>query len=108
MGIRNNKVLYNSSAAGSGDWFFLDSRYESDAQRAVMGTVVTGDTVNIEGITLPIRCTESDSLASIDAEDITELGSYTENFSDILNGNWTWIRVTKEGTTGTAKVQGNI
>lgn len=108
MGIRSNKVLWNATAAGTGSWFNLDSRFEDFAQRAIHGTVTSGDTIAIQGITKDIRITDTGSLATLDSADIATIGSYTADFADILNGNWTWIRVVKTGSTGPSKVQGNI
>lgn len=107
MGIRRHKVLYNDSAAGNGTWIRLDSRYEHEPTRAVQGVVTSGDTISIEGTTLEaIDRVDLDSI--ITADDIQELGSFTENFTDVLNGNWTYVRAVKTGTTGIAKIQGYI
>lgn len=108
MGIRSNKILFNASTASTGDWYFLDARYEMVQQRAIHGTVTTGDTIIIEGITKDIRCTETPLLATLDPEDIATIQKFTGDFSYVLEGNWTWIRVRKEGSTATAIVQGRI
>lgn len=108
MGIRRNKVLYNASAAGNGSWIALDTRYEKQPTRAIQGTVTAGDTITIQGITKETKGIDKSFLTTLAAEDITTLDSYTADFSDILNGNWTYIRAVKTGTTGTSKVQGFV
>jgi len=118
MGIRRSITLYNASTAGNGSWVRLDARYEEIAQRSVQGTIVAGDTITFQGITKDYKPSystvgtadagETAFLAALTTADITNLQSYTANFSDIMNGNWTYIRVVKTGTTGTATVQGFI
>ena len=42
------------------------------------------------------------------ADDISDLKEFTTDFVDTLVGNWTYIRVSKTGTVGNAKIQGYI
>lgn len=105
--IRRNKILYNSSTAGNGEWVRLDSRYETSPERAIQGSVTTGDTITIQGTTIEAK--DAAALASvITADDISDLDSFTADFADVLLGNWTFIRAVKTGTTGDAKVQGYV
>lgn len=105
--IKRNVVLLDQSAAGAGDWIRLDTRYDSDTERAMNINLTTGDTIAIEGVTLDAK--DATALAAIvESDDIATLGSFTENTSEILNGNWTYIRAVKTGTTGNAKVQGYV
>lgn len=107
--IRSHKVLYNSATAGTGAWFRLDSRFEVDADRALQVILTSGDTIKIQGTTMDLRgMTSADVVASITADDISDLKSYTTSQADNLAGPWTYIRVVKTGTAGAAKVQGFI
>lgn len=107
--IKRHKVLLNQSEAGNGDWIRLDSRYENDASRAIQVELTTGDTVTIEGTTKDVRGGDPATVvAGLTAEDITTLKTYTETTADTLYGPWTYIRATKTGTTGNAKVNGFV
>lgn len=107
--IKRHKVLYDSSAAGTGEWFRLDSRYEESPSRAIQVFVASGDTLTIQGTTKDVRgSTPTEVLASLEADDIVDIKAYTASEADNLEGPWTYIRVTKTGTTGTGKVQGFI
>ncbi len=108
MGKRRHVVLFDASTASTGAWFDLDSRYEEFAQRAIQGTVASGDTITIQGTTRDVRGPDKSFLTTLPATDITNIASYTANFSDILNGNFRYIRVVKTGTNGASKVQGFI
>jgi len=106
--IRRRKVLLDQTAAGNGPWIRLDSRYEDSPERAIQISLTAGDSVRIEGTTLDIRG-EGDPTDTIAAEDIAILdGSFSSSTSTILNGNWTYIRVVKTGSSGNAKVQGFV
>ena len=105
--IKRSKVLYDASTAGNGDWFRLDSRYDQDAQRPLYGTVTAGDTVTIQGTTVDVRG-EEDPTLTLDADDITDIEAFTDDFNKVLNGPWTYIRVKKVGTNGNSKVRGFI
>lgn len=52
MGIRRNKILYNASAAGNGDWISLDSRYEKQPLRPFQISMNASDTIAIQGTTV--------------------------------------------------------
>jgi len=107
--IKRYEVLYNTSAQGTGAWFRLDTRYEETCERALQVFVTTGDTVTIEGTTKDVRgSTEQLVTASIAADEISTLKSFTANGAENLTGPWTYIRVTKTGVNGPAKVLGFI
>ena len=108
--IKRHKVLYDSAAAGSGEWFRLDSRYDEALERALQIKMNASDTVAIEATT--IDAIDAARLAAVidEDEDVVTLESYTgaTDVDGVLSGNWTYIRVTKTGTAGHAKVQGYI
>jgi len=108
--ITRHKVLFDQSAAGSGNWFRLDTRYDQEQARTLQVDLTSGDTVVLEGTTKDVRgSTPALVTASIEADDITAIGTFTtDGTGDLLAGPWTYIRVTKTGTTGNAKVQGFI
>lgn len=107
--IKRNKVLYDATTAGTGDWVRLDSRYDVDNKRAIQVNLMTGDTIDIQGTTKDVRgMSQDDVIASIETDDITTIKSYTASEADTLYGSWTYIRAVKTGTTGPAKVQGMV
>jgi hypothetical protein len=109
MGIKRHRTLLETTttAAATGDWFRLDSRYEEDPTRPIMGKVTAGDTVTIQVTAVDVRG-EADPLDTITADDISTTATYTADFDDVLRGNWTHVRAVKTGTTGTTKIQGFI
>ncbi len=96
---RENKVLYDDSAAGTGEWIPLTE--SPNDRRPFFGNVASGDTIFIDVTTV------ADATA-VAAEDMATPRSYTENFCDVLVGDWTFARVRKEGTAGNSKVQGSL
>lgn len=110
MGIRRWKTLFDSNVntSGTGAWIALDVRYEEHALRSIMGAVITGDTVTVQGITKDIKGIDKSFLTTLETQDITNLNAYTADFNDVLIGPWTYVRVVKTGTAGRAKVEGFI
>ena len=107
MAILRHKVLYNASAAGTGDWFELDTSKNGENMRSIHGQVAAGDTIVIQGTT--IRAADRTALAEvITSTDIATLKTFTSDFADTLLGTWSFIRVVKTGANGTSKVQGLI
>jgi hypothetical protein len=109
MSIKRHVVLYNDSAAGSGNWIPLYTKYAGgDQNRTIQVNMNASDTVDIEGTTIEAK--DATDLGTVAAEDITVIKSYTGNTdeNDALLGSFTFVRVTKTGTNGTAKVQGQI
>lgn len=108
MSVKRHVVLYDDSAAGSGTWFALDTKYESDSSRTVQINMNASDTIALQGTTIEAK--DAADLGTVAAEDITTIQSYTGNTdeNDALIGSFTFIRVTKTGTAGNAKVQGVI
>lgn len=108
--IRKHKVLLDQTAATSGGtWQRLDSRHEIDASRAFQISMNASDTITIEATTIDAK--DATTLAAvIGTDDITTLQTYTGNAdeNDVILGPWTYIRATKTGTNGAAKVQGYI
>ncbi len=107
MAIRRHKVIFDASTASTSAWVRLDSRYEVDATRSIQVNVTSGDSIDIEGTSLDIRG-EGDPTVGIAAADVSVLATYTEDSTDVLSGNWTYIRAVKTGTTGPGKVQGHV
>lgn len=107
VAIKRNVVLLDQSAAGNGDWVRLDTRYDQNTERGINISLTSGDTIEIEGVTLDAK--DAVALAAIvESDDIGILGTYTESDADVLTGNWTYIRAVKTGTTGNAKIQGYV
>lgn len=108
--IKRHKVLYDSSAAGTGDWFRLDNRYDESPERILQVYMTAGDTITLQGATKDLKGVDSSTVtASLETEDITDIVEYiSSNAGDVLTGPWTYIRIVKTGTTGAAKVQGFI
>lgn len=108
--IKRHKVLYDSSAAGNGEWFRLDVRYDSSPERILMVDLVDGDTITIQGTVVDVRGgNPAVVVASLEADDIATIDTLTADSTEhVLTGPWTYIRVVKTGTTGNAKVQGFI
>jgi len=98
----------NQSTAGNSKWFDLDVRYEKISVRPINGTVTAGDTVAIQATTKDVKGNGLSFLNSLAASDYTTLATYTTNFNDLIEGNWTYIRVVKTGTNGAAVVEGFI
>lgn len=108
MGIKRYKQLYNSADAATSSWIPLDVRYEENSQRAIIVSLVSGDTVTIEGTVWDVKGIDKSGLDDLTASDITTLKEYTESEEDVLEGPWTYIRIVKAGTAGVAKVTGFI
>ena len=110
VSIKRHKVLLDQSAAGNGNWVRLDIRYDEDMQRTLQVDLTVGDTITIEGTTVDVRGgNPATVLAGLEADDITTIQSFTaDGTGDLLGGPWTYIRATKTGTTGNAKVQGFV
>ena len=108
MSIKRYHQLYNDSAAGNSQWWDLDVRYEQLADRPIQGTVTAGDTVAIQAITKDVKGNDKSFLTSLAASDVTTLATYVANFNDVIQGNWTYIRVVKTGANGVSVVEGFI
>lgn len=107
VAIKRNVVLLDQSTAGNGEWVRLDTRYDQNTERSLNIDVTSGDTIDIQGVTLDAK--DATALAAIvEADDIGTLATYTEDDTDVLTGNWTYIRAVKTGTTGNAKIQGYV
>jgi hypothetical protein len=108
--IKRYKVLYDSSAAGNGDWIRLDSRYDISPQRIVHVDLTSGDTIELQGTVKDEKgSTPSLVTASLDTDDIVTIETFTADSTEhLLTGPWTYIRVVKTGTTGNAKVSGFV
>lgn len=106
--IKRSKVLYDSAAADTSDWFALDVRYDESPSRAIQVYVTTGDTITIQGITKDVKGIDKSFLDTLTTADISDIKAYTASEPDVLEGPWTYIRVVKTGTTGQGKVQGFI
>lgn len=100
----------DQTAAGDGEWFRLDSRYDIDTNRILQIALTTGDTIAIEGTTVDVRGGNPAVVtAGLTASDITTIDTFSTNDTlNLLQGPWTYIRAVKAGTTGTAKIQGFI
>lgn len=109
MGIRRHKVMYDSSAAGNGDWFRLDSRYEESSDRVIHVELTSNDTITIQGTTVDVRGGNPATVtANLEADDIVDITTLSADGTYLLQGPWSYIRAVKTGTTANAKVQGFI
>ncbi len=106
--IKRYVEMYNSSAAGSSDWIPLDVRYDESPVRIIQVELTASDTIAIEGITEDVKGIDKSFLTTLTAKDITTITTISADGSYKLEGPWTYIRVTKTGTTANAKVQGFI
>lgn len=108
MGIKRNKTLYDAIAAGTGDWIALDVRYEEAPTRPIRVVCASGDTITLQGIVRDVKGIDKSFLDALTDDDISDLAEYTENASDILEGNWTYIRAVKSGTNGRGLIEGFV
>lgn len=108
MSYKRYKELMNQSTAGNSQWWDLDVRYEAISVRPIQGTITSGDTIVIQGTTKDIKGNDKTFLDSLTSNDYTTLATYTANFNDLIEGNWTYIRIVKTGANGTAVVKGFI
>jgi hypothetical protein len=108
--IKRHKVLLDTAAETTGEWFRLDNRYEKSSERIVHVDLTVGDTVILEGIVKDVRgSTPTEVLTTVEADDIAVIETFTaDSTQHVLTGPWSYIRVRKTGTTGNAKVQGFI
>ena len=97
---RGNTVLYDDSAAATGAW--MPTTSGPNDRRTIFGQVTAGDEISIEATTI------SDVSGTVASEDIATPITYTEDFCDVLVGDWTYVRIVKTGTNGNSKVQGAI
>lgn len=104
--VRKPYLLIDDAAGDeTGRWIPLDYRFSPEEDRSIHGTVTAGDNVIIEATT--VRAKDRFALANIiEAADITVLQTYTEDFNDIINGQWTFVRARKTGSNGTSRVRG--
>lgn len=109
MSIRRYITLYDDTAADTSDWIALDTRHEDTPQsRSLIISLTAGDEITIEGTLKDEKGIDKTFLDTLTADEIVTLKIYTESEADILDGHWTYIRVTKTGTAGAAKVTGFI
>ena len=108
--IKRYKVLYDSSAAGNGDWIRLDNRYDISPQRIINIDLTAGDTIVLQGAVKDLKGVAQDTVTgSLTTSDISTIETFTEDSTEhLLTGPWTYIRVVKTGTTGNAKVSGFV
>ncbi len=84
MGIKRNKTLYDSIAAGTGDWIALDVRYEEAPTRPIRVVCASGDTITLQGIVRDVKGIDKSFLDTLQDADISDLAVYTEDTADIL------------------------
>lgn len=111
-GIKRHVVLYQDSAAGTGRWYRLDSKYEEAGTRGISIDNPGLDTISIEGTTKNVIGGVNPDGSAFDPEtdilpaDIVTLNTYAAaETGDVINSSWSWIRVVKVGTNGTATVE---
>tara|TARA_R110000851_G_scaffold10031_1_gene36693 strand:+ start:9045 stop:9368 length:324 start_codon:yes stop_codon:yes gene_type:complete len=103
MVLRKVYTMFDAATASEGDWIKLDYRFEEANERTLAIKLTVGDTITLEGTHVIAKDTPTlDGI--ITAGDIHNLKEYVEDFSDILNGQWTFVRIKKTGATGAAKV----
>ena len=100
--------LYNSSAAGTSGWFRLDSRYEKISVRPIHISLVAGDTFVLQALVKDFKGIDETYLNNVTAAEIATLGTFTATGDELIEGNYTWVRVQKTGTNGVGVVEGFI
>lgn len=110
--IKRHKVLYDATAAATGDWVRLDNRYEEYGGRVFQAELTAADTLVIEGTTKDVKgltaAQEATMLAALGPNDITAITTISADGSYLLEGPWSYIRARKTGTAANGKVQGFI
>ena len=108
--IKRYKVLYDSAAAGNGNWIRLDNRYDQSSERIIHIDLTAGDTVVLQGVVKDQRGVDQDTIiASLVPSDIAVIETFIADSTEhLLVGPWSFIRVVKTGTTGNAKVSGFV
>lgn len=100
--------LYNARAAGTSPWFRLDSRYEKISVRPLHFSITAGDTFVLQATVKDVMGIDETYLNNLTAAEIATLGTFTATGDELIEGNYTWIRVIKTGTTGLGVVEGFI
>ncbi len=100
--------LYNASAAGTGAWFRLDSRYEKISVRPIHFSITAGDSFVLQATVVDFKGIDETYLNNLQASDIATLGTFVATSDELLEGNYTWVRVVKSGTAGIGVVEGFI
>jgi hypothetical protein len=108
MASKRHHILYQSAAAGNGDWVQLDTRYEDDTTRVIQVELTASDTVIIQGITKDVKGIDKSFLDDLTAADITNITTISADGFYNLTGAWSFIRAQKTGTAAVATVQGMI
>ena len=108
MSIKRYVVLYNDSAANTGSWIQLDTRYEDYSQRTLQFTVVSTDNLILEGTTVDYKTIDKSYLSTLPASDISTITTITSTGTYTLTGPWAYVRVRKTGTAGVGKAEGLI
>ncbi len=108
MSIKRFKTLLSQSAAGASDWLDLDVRYEKISVRPIQISLTAGDTIAIQAIVKDVKGIDKSYLDTLADTDITTLATYTTSANDLIEGNWTYIRIVKTGTNGLAVVEGFV
>jgi hypothetical protein len=108
MGIKTYQVLYDDSAAGNGEWFQLDTRYEDTSERVIQVELTTTDTIKIEATAKDVKGGDKSFLDDLEANEIVTLTTISADGSYTIVGPWAFIRAVKTGTTANAKVTGVI
>ncbi len=108
--IKRYAQLYNATTAGTGSWFRLDNRYETISVRPLHFSITAGDTFVLQAIVKDVRG-DGDGLTYLDSllpSEISTLGTFATSTDELLEGNYSWIRVVKSGTNGVGVVEGFI
>lgn len=106
--IKRWKVLYDSIAAGNGDWIALDVRYDESPVRTIQVELTSTDTIIIQGTTKDVKGTDKSFLTSLATDEIATITTISADGAYTLNGPWTYIRAVKTGTTARAKAWGFV
>lgn len=108
--IKRYKVLYDATAAGTGNWVRLDNRYEVPEDRVVQAALTAGDTLIVQATSKDQKglMDETAFLAALTAKDITVLNTFAASGNYEIDGPWSYVRVVKTGAAGNGKVQGFI
>src|SRR6478736_10294630 len=106
MSIKRWETLLDQAAAGTSDWIDCDVRYEKISVRPIIVNLTSGDSIAIQAIVKDVKGIDKSFLDELEDADITTLKTYTTSGNDLIEGNWTYLRVVKVGANGAARVQG--
>ena len=110
--IKRHKILFDATAASTGDWVRLDNRYAEFEGRVLQTELTAPNTITLQATTKDVRgqtaAQEAAMLAALGADDIVNVVVITADGPYLLEGPWTFLRAVKTNSTANAKIQGFI